>query len=208
MDLSNPLATVTGALDASVLQVLAATTSFCTAAEVHRRSSRGSDQGVRKVLDRLVEQGIVAADTSSRNVLYRLNRDHLAAKHIIALSWLRMEVVDSIKAEISLWTVAPIHSSLFGSFARGSADESSDIDVLVVRPSALQDAAEETWLGQVGRLVERITIWTGNAGHVLDVTPDTLGRMARENDPLVQSWRAEQVPLFGAPLLELLRKLR
>ena len=59
MDLSFPLATIAPTLDAGVLQVLAATTAGCSAAEVHRRLGRGSDEGVRKVLARLVEQGVV-----------------------------------------------------------------------------------------------------------------------------------------------------
>lgn len=208
MDLSNPLATVTAALDAAVLQVLAATTGFCTAAEVHRRSGRGSDEGIRKVLDRLVEQGIVLADTSSRYVLYRLNRDHLAARHIVALSMLRMEVVDAITADLAGWRIPPLHSSLFGSYARGTADVNSDIDVLVVRPVRLGDSEEESWLGQVSLLRDHIALWTGNPAQIIDIDPETLGRMAREDDPLVQSWRADQVPIAGEPLLDLLRRVR
>ena len=59
MDLSNPLATVAPTLDAGVLLVLAATSSTCTAPEVRRRLRYGSDEGVRKVLARLVHQGVV-----------------------------------------------------------------------------------------------------------------------------------------------------
>lgn len=208
MDLSNPLATVTAALDADVLQVLAATTGFCTAAEVHRRSGRGSDEGIRKVLDRLVEQGIVLADTSSRYALYRLNRNHLAAKHITALSMLRMEIVDAIKGDLAGWSIRPLHSSLFGSYARGTADVSSDIDVLVVRPEGMAESDEEPWLDHVSLLRDHIALWTGNPAQIVDVAPETLGRMAREGDPLVQSWRADQVPLAGEPLLDLLRRVR
>lgn len=207
MDLSNPLATVTSSLDADVLQVLAATTGFCTAAEVHRRSGRGSDEGIRKVLDRLTEQGIVSADRSSRYALYRLNRDHLAARYIIALAVLRMEVIEAIKADQAAWTIPPLHSSLFGSYARGTADMRSDIDVLVVRPEGL-GPEDATWLDQVGLLQDHIQAWTGNPAQIIDIAPETLGRMAREADPLVQSWRADHVPLAGEPLFELLRRVR
>jgi len=110
-----------------------ATTGWCTAGEVHRRLGRASDAGVRRVLERLVEQGIVTADRSHRFPLYVLNRDHVAARYIESLARLRGDVVDRIRGELEQWTTPPLHASLFGSFARGEADEASDIDILLVR---------------------------------------------------------------------------
>ena len=104
MDLSNPLAVLTPTLDAGVLQVLAATTGWCTAGEVHRRLGRASDAGVRRVLERLVGQGIVTADRSHRFPLYVLNRDHVAFRYIEGLARLRGDVVDRIRGELEQWT--------------------------------------------------------------------------------------------------------
>src|SRR5450759_1426723 len=100
MDLSNPIAVITPTLDAAVLQVLAATTGACTAGEVHRRLGRASDAGVRRVLERLVGQGIVTADRSHRFPLYVLKRDHVAFPHIEGLTRLRGEVVKRIRSEL------------------------------------------------------------------------------------------------------------
>ncbi len=100
MDLSYPLATVSPTLDAGVLQVLASTTSGCTAAELHRRLGRGSDEGVRKVLGRLVRQGVVLSDSTTRYPVYSLNRDHVAAAYIEALARVRDEIIQRIGAEI------------------------------------------------------------------------------------------------------------
>jgi len=207
MDLSNPLAVLTPTLDAGVLQVLAATTGWCTAGEVHRRLGRASDAGVRRVLERLVEQGIVTADRSHRFPLYVLNRDHVAARYIESLARLRGEVVDRIRGELEQWTTPPLHASLFGSFARGEADEASDIDILLVRPDGLAEGDAE-WLTQVSRLADLIEKLTGNRAQIIDIAPQTLGIMAREDDPLVGSWRADAVRLCGVRLLDLLRKWR
>lgn len=136
LDLCFPLTSVAPTLDAGVLQVLAATTVGCTAAEVHRRLGRGSDEGVRKVLARLVRQGVVLVETPARYPIYHLNREHIAVPHIEALTRVRGELFDRIREEVANWEVEPIHAGLFGSFARGTADSDSDIDVLLVRPVA------------------------------------------------------------------------
>lgn len=208
MDLSNPLAAITPTLDARVLQVLATTTAGCTAAEVHRRLGRGSDEGVRKVLGRLAGQGVVDVETVARSSLYRLNRRHLAADHIIGLTLLRDELVRRLSNQLMGWEVAALHAGLFGSFARGEADAESDVDVLLVRPRQLADDDDETWLAQVDTLDRSIVAWTGNDAHVVDLTPGTLRRMVLDGDPLVDSWRADDVHLVGERISELMGRSR
>ncbi len=208
MDLSFPLATVAPTLDAGVLHVLAGTTAECTAAEVHRRLGHGSDEGVRKVLARLVRQGVVLVETPARYPLYRLNREHVAVRHIEALTRVRDEIFERIRAQVADWRVKPLHAGLFGSFARGTADSDSDIDVLLVRPESLTEPDEDTWLSQLDGLDRGIRAWTGNAAQIVDLAPATLRQMAREDDPLVDSWRVEDIPVYGERLLQLLRALR
>lgn len=208
MDLSDPLATVAPTLDAGVLQVLSATTAACTAAEVHRRLGRGSDEGVRKVLARLVAQGVVLVETPARYPIYLLNREHVAVPHIVKLSNVRDEIVERLRLDVDEWAIAPLHAGLFGSFARGVADADSDIDVILVRPQELTDDQEGTWQNQLDTLGERIRAWTGNDAQVIDLTTTTLGRMARDDDSLVLSWRADIIDLHGERFLDLLRKVR
>ena len=208
MDLSVPLTTVAPTLDAGVLQVLAATTTGCTAAEAHRRLGRGSDEGVRKVLARLVGQGVVLVETPARYPVYQLNREHVAVPHIEALTRVRGELFERIREEVTSWEVEPIHAGLFGSFARGTADSDSDIDVLLVRPAAFTDVEEADWLEQLDRLDHRIRAWTGNAAQIIDLTPATLAQMARDADPLVDSWRADDLPVHGERIHDMLRRLR
>jgi predicted nucleotidyltransferase len=205
MDLSNPLAVITPTLDAAVLQALTATTGWATGAHVHRMAEAGSDDGVRRVLARLVDQGIVVADQHSHATLYLLNRDHVAAEAIIALTRVRGVIIDRITAALQDWSPQPVHASLFGSFARGEATTDSDIDVLVVvDPAADADTVEEA----VDRLDADVRRWTGNAAHIVDRKPDALAVMVAADDPLVRSWRADHIDLIGTRLLDLLRDVR
>ncbi len=207
VDLSLPLTTVSPTLDAGVLQVLAATTAGCTAANVHQRLAKGSNEGVRKVLARLVQQGVVIADRTTRYPVYHLNREHVAVPHIEALSRVRDEILARIRTEVSTWTIQPAHSSLFGSFARGDATSVSDIDLLIVEPESPAPLGD-AWLTQLDRLGERIRAWTGNAAQIVALDTTTLGEMARDADPLVASWLSESVHLQGEQLSGLLRRLR
>lgn len=205
MDLSFPLSTVTPTLDAGVLQVLAATATGCTAAEVHRRLGRGSDEGVRRVLARLVGQGVVLVETLARYPVYQLNRAHLAAPHIEALTRLREDLIARVRTEVASWRIAPTHLGLFGSFARRTADSDSDVDVLVVRPAVLTEADEGIWLEQIDHLDQSIRSWTGNPAQIIDVTPTVLRQMSAYADPLVDSWRADTITLHGERIVDLLR---
>jgi len=205
MDLSNPLAVVTPTLDAAVLQALAATTGWATGAHVHRLAGTGSDDGVRRVLARLVDQGIVLADQHSHATLYLLNRDHVAADAIVSLTRLRGVIIDRIKGALESWSPVPVHASLFGSFARGEATADSDIDLLVVtEPKANPDMTAEA----VDRLAADIRNWTGNNVKIVDRNPDELAAMIAPDDPLVASWGADHIDLIGARLLDLLRDLQ
>jgi predicted nucleotidyltransferase len=202
MDLSNPLAVVTPTLDAAVLQALAATTGWATGAHVHRLAGTGSDDGVRRVLARLADQGIVLADQHSHATLYLLNRDHVAADAIVSLTRLRAVIIDRIKGALESWSPVPVHASLFGSFARGEATADSDIDLLVITdPKVNPDKTTEA----VDRLAADIGKWTGNSVQIIDRNQDELAAMIATADPLVASWRADHIDLMGARLLDLLR---
>lgn len=206
MDHTNPLAVVTPSLDGPVLLALAATTGAMSGADVHRAAGTGSSDGVRRVLARLVVQGIVVAETYRHATLYRLNRDHVAVPWIIELTRVRSTIVDRTRDAVTKWPIAPAHASLFGSFVRGEADASSDIDILVVSESV--DPEDDVWVEQVDRLAGLVRAWTGNRAHILDATPATLTAMLRNDDPLINSWRADALHLFGEPIMDLLRRLR
>lgn len=210
MDLAQPLKTVTPTLDAAVLQVLTATTGWTTGGQVHRRGATGSPDGVRRVLGRLVQQGIVLAEPHPHATLYLFNRDHVCAPAIAAMVRVRAEIVERIMGALGRWGEAPVHASLFGSFARGEAGEDSDIDMLVVRadaPVVDPDGVEQSrWEEQLERLTANVQSWTGNQAHLVDITVADLARMVAGQDPLVTSWRVDHVDLVGVRMLNLLRR--
>ena len=206
MDLAMPLAVVTPTLDAAVLHALAATTARTSGAQVHRMAGRGSPDGVRRVLTRLVGQGIVLAEEHPNATFYLLNREHVAADAIIALTRLRTTIIDRITEALSGWSPEPVHASLFGSFARGEATATSDIDILVViDPAGAAD--QDARAAQIDRLAADVLRWTGNLGHIVDPSPDILAAMVAGDDPLVASWRTEHINLMGIRLLDLLRSV-
>lgn len=205
MDLSNPLATVTPTLDAAVLLALAATTSMSTGGQVHRMARAGSADGVRKVLARLVAQGVVDAEVHPHATLYRLNRDHVAAGPILELTRLRARIIENISGDIQAWVPPPLHASLFGSFARAEADDASDIDILIV---ADRGADEEVWQDRLDTLARDVRRWTGNDAHIVAITLDRLAAMVDSEEPLVDSWRSECLHLTGLRILDLLRHAR
>src|SRR5659263_494402 len=144
-----PLAVVTPTLDAAVLAALAATTARTSGAQVHRMAAAGSPDGVRRVLARLVDQGIVLAEEHPSATFYLLNREHVAAEAILALTRVRTTIIERITDALSVWSPAPVHASLFGSFARAEATSTSDIDILAAIAAA--DAICGLRLGRYNR---------------------------------------------------------
>jgi predicted nucleotidyltransferase len=92
---------------------------------------------------------------------------------------------------------------MFGSAARGDGDSSSDIDLLIVRRPGLEPDAER-WDEQIDRLREAVRAWTGNRGQILDIGRDRLDGHVAARDPIVSSWLADGVHLFGTSLVDLL----
>lgn len=207
MDLSSPLATVTPTFEAPVLQVLASTKSGCTAGEIHRRMGRGSQEGVRKALARLVATGLVHTERIGAAHVYTLNRQHLAADLVESLSRFRSTFLSRLAAEFDEWSPAPIHASLFGSFARGEAGPDSDIEVVLIHHPFPDTQSHDAWGDAIDGVSTKIAAWTGNTARIVDLEPQTLRRMVHDHDPLVESWRSDGVDVFGVPLRMMLKNM-
>lgn len=172
--------TVTPTLDGDVLRVLARADASFTGRHVHRMLGRASETGVRRALERLVDQGVVLSESAGQAYLYRLNREHLAADHIVGLATLTQTFISRLSSEVAEWAVASPAVVLFGSTARGEADEYSDVDLLVVRAADV-DPDEDEWRSQLERLSRRVLAWTGNVAQILEYDKDSVrGRIAGE----------------------------
>src|ERR1019366_4764281 len=123
-----------------------------------------------------------------------------AADAIVALTRLRPPIIEGLPAGLSGWSPAAVHASLFGSFARGGGPPRSDI-LVVIGPAGAAD--QEARPAQIEQRAADVLRWTGNRGHIVDPTPDTLAAMTAADDPLVVSWRADHLHPMGSRLLAL-----
>ena len=200
MDLTCPAHAVVPSLDADVLLVLAGTTMPLTGRQVHRLAEVGSQDGVRKVLLRLEEQGLVDVVEAGRANLYSLNRDHVAAPAVLLLLGLRGRLFERIREAIGAWSVQPVAAAVFGSAARGDGGVESDIDVFVVRPEKVSDD-DIRWSNEVAALSRSIRQWSGNSASVIQATPSQVASMISRDEPIVESLRRDAVSLFGPNIL-------
>jgi predicted nucleotidyltransferase len=196
MDFRRPLRTVTPTLDGDVLAVLARADAQFTGRHVHRLVGHSSERGVRDALERLVRQGVVHSERVGGSKLYHLNRAHLAAEWVIGLANLRAHLLERLESTIASWTVRPAAAVLFGSVARGEADEDSDLDLLVVRPRGTAPDHPQ-WEDQLADLQYSGTAWTGNDARVLEYGEAEIldGEVSR--DPALVEALRDGIPLHG-----------
>lgn len=186
MDVSMPITTVVPSLDGPVLAALVRTTVPLSLAAVHEGAGRGSKSGVRSVLLRLVDEGVVLAVPGG----YVLNREHVAAPAIELLATLHGELVDRLRSTVEEWPVAPSLVGLFGSAARRDGDAASDIDVLVVSDDPdLPDRIDE--------LSDLIRRWTGNGAHVIGRSTSEVRRLRRAGEPILAEWTRDLLVITG-----------
>lgn len=195
MDFSRPLAVVTPTLDGDVLSVLAGADEEFSGRRLHRLLGRGSENGVRRAAERLVEQGIVVSRRAGRANLYRLNRAHLAASYIEGLTSLRAQLLDQVRGTIAAWSLPPHSALVFGSVARTEAGPLSDLDLLVIRPSRVGEDVDQ-WREQLALLEKRATEWTGNETRIIEYGEGELGDAAVRG--VVENALEEGIELYGS----------
>lgn len=186
MDVSMPISSVVPSLDGPVLAFLAATTGPVGLAEVHRRVGRGSKSGVRHVLLRMVEAGLVHEVPGG----FVLNRKHLAAPAVEILAEMHGELIRRIRLFVNNWDADVSLVGLFGSAARRDGNTASDIDVLIV--------SESEGLGSFRDLLaDQIRSWTGNRAQVIAIPGQELRRLRKVEESVVANWDRELLVISG-----------
>ncbi|MCG8920047.1 nucleotidyltransferase domain-containing protein [Actinokineospora sp. PR83] len=193
MDFTRPLATVTPTLDGGVLAALARAEANFTTGQLRRLLGDHSEEGIRRVLRRLVEQGIVTSERVGNAFAYRFNREHLAADHVLGLAHLFEDFLFRLSGLLGQWKVPPVYAAVFGSVARRSMTNSSDIDLFVVRPDAV---ADEIWDFQVAGCVDQVAKWTGNDLRLLEFTGAEL-RARSAGEPVFRDVVAHGLTVAG-----------
>lgn len=195
MHVGLPARSLVPTLDAPVLVALARTTRPLSGRRLAALAG-GSHSAVISILDRLGESGLVHAERHGTVTLYVGNRDHVAWPVVEALAGLRLAVLSWLRRELSNWSIPPLCALAYGSFARGDGDQSSDIDVLVIRPGDIGED-DDRWMTQTSAFREALLCLTGNDCHLLDVDLARLARHAAADDPLLLEWR-DGIALSGA----------
>lgn len=186
MNTADPIRSIVPSLDGPVLQTLTGSTAPLRLSDVHGLVGSASISGVRKVLVRLVEAGLVHHVPGG----YLLNRDHVAAPAVLMLAGLRSELFERIAAVVTQWRPQPALVGVFGSMARREGDEDSDIDLLVIT----EDSAGPE---RTGELAEQVGRWTGNPCHIVEVSTADLKRLRRRKEAILGEWERDLVVISG-----------
>jgi predicted nucleotidyltransferase len=201
MDFKRPVAAIIPDAQGRILGVLARTTEELTLTTLADLSDV-SLAHVARVVPRLVELGVVERREVPPAVLVWLSADNLGARLLLALADLRHAFLDELRASARDLDPVPMNMTLFGSFARGDDDAASDIDVVVVRPSATGDD-DPSWSASIADWAAHIRRISGNAVNLIEVAEHEIPKLMRSRRPLWQSIRHEGVALLGAPLAEI-----
>ncbi len=204
--LSEPASVVMSPSMAAVIRVLAGAQTRFGVREIARLAGL-QHSTVRVVLERLVEHGLVRTEQAGRSLLCSLNRDHLAAGPIVDLVTLRSSLLQFLRTESASWPVAPVHASVFGSFARQDADTASDIDILLVRADNVP-ADDPLWEESLSVARDRVRRVTGNPLIFVELSVSQLREAISAEEPIVAAWQADTVHLVGERFEALLRRLR
>lgn len=200
MEISDVGADVFGETDAAILRVLATQGRSVSGREVARLSGH-NQSSTRRALARWETVGLVHGDAHAHATLFSLNRQHVLWEPIERILASPARVEQAIAEMVHERTHARGTVALYGSVARGDSGPDSDIDLVLV-------AADDMDAEEVDRLrddlTEAVESLTGNTVQIVEISRAQLQRMARDQDPLVESWRTESRTLSGEDLTRMI----
>ena len=198
MDLSAPLASFMNGLDAVTLRVVARAGAELSGRQIARLAGTGTPANVRLSLLRLVDIGLATMVPAPHATMYSANRSHILWPAVETAMNARQELNRRIATFADASASDGVTVALYGSVARGDSNKTSDIDLLVIFPDAVTlDGRDEFVTG----LRDNVQLWTGNDAQIYDLAESALTRQKREGDPMVDSWTADGVIVFGNSLL-------
>jgi predicted nucleotidyltransferase len=161
------------------------------------------------IIGELSDLGIAERREVGRTVLVSLARHSAAGELIDRLAHLGAEVIARLRSLATELEPAPAALLVFGSFARGEADASSDLDVLAVRSPA---ANPERWAAALSVFAEQAHDLAGNPVQLLDYDLDDLRRKAGPKAKVGRDFwnavRRDAIVLAGSQLDELIESVR
>lgn len=198
MDLSRPWRSVAPSLDLGVLAALDRQERPYIAREIADFAG-ATVPGVRRVVERLVDDGLVTAVQVGRSRGYQRNGAHIMADPIRDIVRSQARLRARIVEAIDEWAHPAAVVALFGSAARAAADSDSDVDLLILRhePAPHEASSPEVWEEQLGLLHSSILTWTGNHADVLSFTVTEWQQQIDADAPLVGQVLRDGILLCG-----------
>ena len=170
----------------AVLSILLRTDARLTGRQVHALvSDRHSLWSVQEALKAWVQLGVVHTEIIGRAVVHTINEDHYTVVPLRSLLD-PMAALTQTAAQIVGEDVEAV--TVFGSVARGEANEGSDIDLAVI--------AQSGWDGRVD-LEDAVRKRLGNDCDVLAFTPKDFTGLAAAHEPVVDAILVDGIPLIG-----------
>ncbi|MCU1498541.1 MAG: polymerase beta domain protein region [Acidimicrobiales bacterium] len=170
MDFQRPIEAIVPGAQGRVLAVLAETTAELNLRTIARLAGVSKAQTSR-TLPVLVELGVVERREAPPSSLFRLVPEHVASRALLAIARSADLALDEIGHLADELPHPPLSVIVFGSFARREAGADSDIDLVVIRPEAVNED-DEAWTESLEGLRRDVRRLTGNPVEVLEVSSD------------------------------------
>ena len=177
MDYSRPLEAVIPGTAGKVLGVLARTHAELPIRRVAQLGGVSRDRASIEIR-RLVALGIVSRREVAGASLVKLERKNAAASALLTLADARATAISRLSELAKSIEPAPASLALFGSFARGTDDAESDLDVLAVRSDDVEPD-DPSWLDSFGNWQDLARVVVGNPVNVIEISRHELPALAR-----------------------------
>jgi predicted nucleotidyltransferase len=207
MNLSHPAFDLFGENEGRVLHRLAVLAEGASGRRIHVLSGVNSLRTTQGILEKFARAGIVTVRALGNSHEYILNRDHALWPPIREI----LELPASVEQEIGRILARAFDkrvagAALYGSFARGDANPTSDVDILILLAEGNLAPDLVDAIDSVSNEIQKLT---GNEAQILPMSKKELLRLVDQKDPLIESLRADARPLTDAFDLEgLLRRGR
>lgn len=153
-----------------VLAVLAETTAELNLRTIAQLAGISQAQASRLLPD-LADLGVVERREVPPSSLFRLVPENIASQALLGLARATDVVLEEIGRLAAALPHPPVSVIVFGSFARREADARSDIDVVVVRPTEI-DEDDEAWVDPLEAWRNAVRRLSGNPVEVLEVSAE------------------------------------
>jgi hypothetical protein len=201
MDFSSPVEAVIPGVQGRVLGVLARADTELTMSGVAQLAGVSVNRAVA-VLNELIGLGLVQRREVGPAALVHLDRDNEAARAVLVLQEVSTHVVQRLRSTAGSIEPAPASLALFGSFVRGQASASSDLDVLAVRPRGV-GVDDQGWDESLGLWSDQAARIAGSPVNLLIVGEDEVPRLLRRRRSVWGEIAKESIVILGASLDEL-----